>query len=60
MDEGANLIVPGVILTDMIHWYFYFDGRNQAEQLKLFNMSLSEIKKYEKYCSKKPSIQMVY
>ncbi len=39
---------------------FYFDGRNQTEQLKLFNMSLSEIKKYEKYCSEEPSLQMVY
>ena len=61
MDEGKQFNITWCYIDryDPIAT-FYFDGRNQAEQLKLFNMSLSEIKKYEKYCSKKPSIQMVY
>lgn len=38
---------------------FHFDGRDQIEQLKLFKMSLTEIRQYEKYCSDKPSPQFV-
>lgn len=62
MDEGKNFNKTWCYLDQStpVAKFYYDDDRDQTEQIELFNITQSEIMKYQKYCSTSPSSQKVY